>query len=144
MSFIISSTYFLPFAKTSSCEHIQCLAHLAAQLDFPRYILMALCNRLICNLEVAVKDKERHSWNLRKSLLGERWGGSFSSKIKIKDMSSRLSEYIPEQTVSKELLNFYKIKVCTEVCILKLVRMYSFTGALKAPVLLFQVIFKLN
>ena len=59
-------------------------------------------------------------------------------------MSSRLSEYIPEQAVSKELLNFYKIKVCTEVCILKLVRMYSFTGALKAPVLLFQVIFKLN
>ena len=69
-------------------------------------------------------------------------GGLFSSKIKIKNMSSRLSEYIPEQAVLKELLNFYKIKVCTGVCILKMVRMYSFTGALKAPVLLFQSYFQ--
>ena len=50
-----------------------------------------------------------------------------------------LSEYIPEQTVLKELLlDFYKTKVCGGVRILIFEGMYSFTGELKTPVLLFQ------
>ena len=57
-------------------------------------------------------------------------------------MPFRLSEYIPEQTVLKELLlDFYKTKVCGGVRILIFVGMYSFTGELKTPVLLFQKIF---
>ena len=58
-------------------------------------------------------------------------------------MWSRLSEYIPGQAVLEELLwNFYKIKVCGGVCILKMVRMCSFIGALETPVLLFQKYFQ--
>ena len=58
-------------------------------------------------------------------------------------MPSRLSEYIPEQTVLKELFwDFNKIKVCGEACILKMIKMYSFIGALKTPVLLFQKYFQ--
>ena len=59
--------------------------------------------------------------------------GSCSSKIKIRGMPSRLLEDIPEQAVLKELLwNLYEIKVFSIVCILKMERMYSFTGAQKA------------
>lgn len=47
-------------------------------------------------------------------------------------MQCRLSEYIPEQAVFKELLwNFY-----SRVCVLKIGRVYSFKGALKTHVLL--------
>ena len=52
------------------------------------------------------------------------------------------SKDIPEQAVLKEFLwNFHKIKVCGGICILKMVRMYSFTDVLKTPALLFQKYF---
>ena len=70
-------------------------------------------SRFIHNLEATIKDKERYSSNLRlvKIIL---------FKAKVSGMSSRLSEYIPEQAV----LNFNKIKVCGRVCISKIVIMY--------------------
>ena len=87
---------------------------------------MAVFYRFIRNLKVAIKDKERYLSNQ-----GKRDGRSVSSKIKIRDTPSTLSECIPKQTVLKELLrNFDKIKVCSGVCIFKMVKMYSFTGAL--------------
>ena len=58
-------------------------------------------------------------------------------------MSSRLSEYIPEQAMLKELLqNFHKIKIYGGVCTLKMVRMFSLIGALKTLVLLFEEYFR--
>ena len=42
-------------------------------------------------------------------------GGSFSNKIKVRNMPLRLSENVPEQAV------FHQIKVCSNVCILKIV-----------------------
>lgn len=47
-------------------------------------------------------------------------------------MSSRLSKYIAEQAVLKELLwNSHKRKICGGIFILKFAGMYSFPGALK-------------
>ena len=43
-------------------------------------------------------------------------------------LRSNLPECIPEQAVLKKA-------VCCGVCVLKFVRMYSFTGALKTPIL---------
>ena len=58
--------------------------------------------------------------------------GSFSTKVKIKGMSSTLSEFIAKQAVSKELLcDFYEIKVSGGVYILKIDRIFLFKGALK-------------
>ena len=51
-------------------------------------------------------------------------------------MSSRLSEYISEQAVLRGL--------SWVVCILKIVRIYPFIGALKTRGLLFQKFFKPN
>ena len=50
-------------------------------------------------------------------------------------MSSILSEYISEQAVLRDL---------SWSLLLKIVRIYSFTDALKTRVLLFQKFFKLN
>lgn len=50
-------------------------------------------------------------------------GGYFQVKLR-----SNLPECIPEQAVLKKA-------VCCGVCVLKLVRMYSFAGALKTPIL---------
>ena len=103
---------------------------------------MALSYRLIHNMEATIKDKEEHFSNLGKNLPGEGWE-IISSKIKIRGMPSWLSEYIPEEAVLKELLwNFHKVKTCGGVCILKMVMMYSFTGALKTPGLIFQKYFQ--
>ena len=64
-----------------------------------------------------------------------------SSKAKIRGVISRLSEYIPEQAVQKEMLqSFNKINDRGGICILKIASIYSFTGTLKAHVLLFQKI----
>ena len=60
-------------------------------------------------------------------------------------MPSRLLEYIPEQTGLKELLwNFHKIKVCGGVFILKMVRMFLFTAAVKTAVLIFQKYYQIK
>ena len=104
---------------------------LRSHLDFPEYVLMAVFYRFIHNLEVAIKDKKSYFSNLGKIFFGG-GGESFKSKVKSGGMPSRLSEYIPEQVVLKELLwNFHKIKVCGGVCILKVSRMHSFTGSFK-------------
>ena len=62
---------------------------------------MAVSYRFSRNLQVAIKDSERYSSKLDKSLWGR---GSFLSKIEIRGMPSRLSEYISEHAVLKELL----------------------------------------
>ena len=57
-------------------------------------------------------------------------------------MSSRLSECISEQAVLKKLLrHFSKINVYGEVCVLKMVRMLLFAGALKTLILVSQKYF---
>ena len=61
---------------------------------------MAVSNRFISNLEKAIKEKERYSSNLYKSLLG----GSCSSKIKIRGTPPRLLEYISDQAVMKTVM----------------------------------------
>ena len=77
---------------------------------------MAVSYRFIRNLEVAIKDWEKCSSNLGKSLRGEGWEDYFELKL--------------------------RSEVCGGVCILKIVSMYSFTGALKTRVLLFQNFFQ--
>ena len=105
---------------------------------------MTVSNRLSRNLEVSIKDKKIYSLKPRQEFAGGRGGESLSSKIKMRCMPVRLSEYIPEPAVLKELSYiFHKMKVCGGVCILKMVRMYySFTGALKCPALFFQKYFQ--
>ena len=76
---------------------------LRSHLDFPEYVLMAVFYRFIHNLEVAIKDKKSYFSNLGKIFWGA-GGKSFKSKVKSGGMPSRLSEYIPEQVVLKELL----------------------------------------
>ena len=76
---------------------------LRSHLDFPEYVLMGVFDRFIHNLEVAIKDKKSYFSNLGKIFLGA-GGESFKSKVRSGGMPSRLSEYIPEQVVLKELL----------------------------------------
>ena len=82
---------------------------LESYLDFPEYILIIGFYRFIQNFETAIKDKEVYSSNLCKTLRDAiegwwwwwwwwRWR-SFSSKVKIRGMVSRLSEYILKQAV---------------------------------------------
>lgn len=68
-------------------------------------------------------------------------GNLFSSKIKTRGMLSRLLEYILQQMLTT---NFYKIKVSGGVCIFKIVRVHSFTGASKTHFSLFEKKFELN
>ena len=77
-------------------------------VDFPEYISMAVIYRFILNLEVVIRDREMSSSDQGKSLQGGGGGGggrggSFWSKIKIRDMSAKISEYTSEQAVLKDL-----------------------------------------
>ena len=60
---------------------------LGNHVDVPEYILMAVFYRFICNLQIAIRDRKKYS----------------SDQGKIRDMSSRLSEYISEEAVLKKL-----------------------------------------
>ena len=74
-----------------------------------------------------------------------RVGDHFQAKIRLEACHLDLLEYIQEQAVLKELLwDFHKIKVCGKVSILKMVKINSFIGALKTPVLLFQKYFQVK
>ena len=53
---------------------------LGCHVDFPEYILIAVFYRFIRNLEVAIKDREKYSSNLGKSLRGEGWENHFEVK----------------------------------------------------------------
>ena len=80
---------------------------------------MAVMYRLIHNLEAAIKGKKRSFRNLGKIFTKYLYGGAhFHVKFK--------SGFIERAAV----------------CILKISRMYSFTGSLKTHVLLFQKFFQ--
>ena len=64
---------------------------------------MAVSYRFIYSLEVTIKDRQGYYSNLGKNLRGK-GGRLFSSKTEIRNMLSRLSVYIPEQIVLKEVL----------------------------------------
>ena len=64
---------------------------------------MAVSYRFIYSLEVTIKDRQGYYSNLGKNLRGK-GGRLFASKTEIRNMLSRLSVYIPEQIVLKEVL----------------------------------------
>ena len=60
-------------------------------------------------------------------------------------MPSRLTRiYSRTGCVERLLWDFHKIKVCGKVSILKMMKINSFIGALKTPVLLFQKYFQVK
>ena len=76
---------------------------LGSHVDFLEYISMVVFYRFIYNLEVAIWDREKYSSNLGKSLRGGGVVESFWTRINIRGIPSRLSEYIPEQAALKGL-----------------------------------------
>ena len=91
---------------------------------------MAVSYRFIHNLETVTEDV--FFLIQARFLQSNCEGSSFSSKVKIRGMTSRLSELIPEQTVQKEMLqNFQKIKIYGGICNLNILNMYSFADVLK-------------
>ena len=88
------ATNFLPFAKVSSCKHIECLW--TSHLDFAEHIFMDLSYRFTNNLE-AIKGKERCSWNLDKIFTNYLQWTHFQAKLK--SGAVRLSDCFPEQAV---------------------------------------------
>ena len=95
--------------------------------DFPEYILIAVFYIFIRNLEVLIKDREKYSSDLGKGLQGEGW----QKQVKLSSEACDLDFHNIFQ-------NKLCWKVCHGVCILKIGRNYSFTGALKTRVLLFK------
>ena len=95
---------------------------LDTNLNFPEYFLMAASYRFTRNLKVAIKDSEKYSSNLGKSLREDGWEDHF--KLKLRSEACHLDF----QNIFQNRLRW---KVCGRVCTLNIVRMYSVTGTLR-------------
>ena len=94
---------------------------------------MAVFYIFIRNLEVAIKNREKYSSDLGENLQGE--VSKDHSEVKLTSEACHL-----------DFNNIFQNKLCLKVghgaCILKIVRIYSFTGASKIHVLRFQKFFQ--
>lgn len=83
-------------AKLNSHEHIQCLSYDATIWTFQSILyILTVSSRFSHNLKVAINGPS----NLGKISQNTCKESSFSSKVKIKGMLSRLSEYVSEDAV---------------------------------------------
>ena len=57
---------------------------LGSHVDVPEFILMALFYRFIRNLQIAIRDRKKHTSELGNILQGKRWEDHFEVKLRSK------------------------------------------------------------